>query len=89
MARATAGYDGDLARSAGGIRAAEDDLVLGVQGQGWVCEGEGVECGQNQMVRIGEEVLGWEEMSDSRFLWVEQKASLRFAVDPRAAEMRG
>jgi hypothetical protein len=41
------------------------------------------------MVRIGEEVLGWEEMSDSRFLWVEQKASLRFAVDPRAAEMRG
>lgn len=58
MARTTTSYDGDLAGLAGCIWAAEDNLVLGVKCKRRVCEGEGVERGENQMVRIGEEVLG-------------------------------
>lgn len=63
VAGATASHDGDLVLLAGGIRPAEHDLVLGVICKGRVSEGERVESGLNQMVRVGKEVLGCVQVS--------------------------
>lgn len=57
MAGATTRDDGHL-RLARSIWATEDDLVLGVQAQRRVRECERVECGLDQMGRIGEKVFG-------------------------------
>lgn len=56
---AAAGHDGDLVCSAGSIWAAEDNLVLLVQGQRRVCESEGVQGRDDQVVWVREEMFGW------------------------------
>lgn len=63
MARSTTSYDGDLLGLPGGIWAAEDNLVRDVQCKGWVCDCDGVQRGQDQMGRIGKEVLGYDGVS--------------------------
>ena len=55
---ATARDNGNL-RLLDGIRATENDLVVGVKGQRGICQSERVQRGANQMVRVGKEVFGW------------------------------
>lgn len=56
MARTASGNDGDFGFR-GGIGTTVDDLVLRVECQGWVGEGEGVEGGLDELVGVGKEVF--------------------------------
>lgn len=66
MAGATTRDDGDF-RGRGCIRAAKDDLVLRVEGEGRVCTSERVQSCKDEFVGIGEEMFGWSERCQHPF----------------------
>lgn len=73
VAGTAAGYDGDFVCSAGRIWTAENDLILAVQGQRWVCECKRVKRCEDQVIWVGEEMFGWEMVRFVGKIWGDQR----------------
>jgi hypothetical protein len=86
MAGTAAGHDGDFVCFAGCIGTAEDDLVLSVQSQRWVCEGKRVKRSENQVVGVGEEMFGWQTVRFVGKIW--RGWSVLCIVDQKSGQFR-